>query len=290
MVTGALDRSVQVWHLPDGQAVGEPWRLAAPVSPRSLVFSPDGKRLFVGAADGLARVWEPGVTASAGLTLAHRGAVLAVAFSPDGSRLATACADGCARLWDGTSGRMIGSVMRHGAAVQAIAFSADGTLFASGSGDSRVQVWNGRTGRRLGRGFQTRAPPTALAFSPDGRMLATGGHNGRLKLWDAATGDPIGEGSRYPGAVTCLAFTESGTGLVAGGGPEGWIRRWSLKGLATSLSPDQLALRSQVETRRRVGPDGEIQTIPSAEWKVLAHRLAVLEREGRAHAAGNQRT
>ncbi|HYH65395.1 MAG TPA: hypothetical protein VD866_11930, partial [Urbifossiella sp.] len=57
-------------------------------SPRSGVFSPDGRRLFTGSADHTVRVWDT-ATGQEVLTIRHGNTVVALALSADGRRLAT---------------------------------------------------------------------------------------------------------------------------------------------------------------------------------------------------------
>ena len=54
-----------------------------------MAFSPDGKTLAAGAADGTVRLWDMATRQPIGNPLnGHGGAVNSVAFSPDGKTLA----------------------------------------------------------------------------------------------------------------------------------------------------------------------------------------------------------
>jgi WD40 repeat protein len=66
----------------------------------SVSWSPDGKRLATGSADGTVKVWD----ASAGRELlAYTGKVTSVSWSPDSKRLALGSSDGTAKVWEAAS-------------------------------------------------------------------------------------------------------------------------------------------------------------------------------------------
>lgn len=70
-------------------------------------FSPDGKKLFTGCTDGIAKLWDLSSGQAVATYKGHSGDVIAAAFSPDGSVLASAGNDGGIRTWNVQTGHQI---------------------------------------------------------------------------------------------------------------------------------------------------------------------------------------
>lgn len=67
----------------------------------SVAFSPDGRQIVSGGADGTLRRWDAGTGAAIGEPLTGHGVpVYSVAFSPDGRQIVSGSADGTVRLWE----------------------------------------------------------------------------------------------------------------------------------------------------------------------------------------------
>ncbi len=66
----------------------------------SVAFSPDGRTLASGAADGAIILWDVATGERLRTLQGHADMVLNVAFSPDGRTLASASEDGTIILWD----------------------------------------------------------------------------------------------------------------------------------------------------------------------------------------------
>ena len=144
---------------------GEPLALGRLTQLSCVAFSPDGRILALGAAegdfpsDGVVRMWD--VTTRRELaTLRHPGEIL----SPTGG-------------WNSTRN-----------CVSSLAFSPDGKTLATGT-EVGTAVWDIGSGRELiklpGYG-QSEAKVSSVEFSPDGKSLATAGNSG-CKLWDVST-------------------------------------------------------------------------------------------------------
>jgi WD40 repeat protein len=110
---------------------------------RSVVFSPDGRRLASAGRDEMVKVWDT-ATGQETLTLRAHTMIPSVAFRPDGRRLASAGWDGTVRLWDPDTGQEIRTLKGHADVVFSVAFSPDGRRLASASGDGTVKVWDAR--------------------------------------------------------------------------------------------------------------------------------------------------
>jgi WD40 repeat protein len=65
----------------------------------AVAFSPDGRLLASGGADGKMRLWDAATGEHRVTLTGHTDRVLAVAFSPGGRLLASGGADGKVRLW-----------------------------------------------------------------------------------------------------------------------------------------------------------------------------------------------
>src|SRR5262249_26555940 len=91
-------------------------------------FSPRGKFIVTGLADGTATVWDSHTGRRVVELRAHLdpSAVVSAAFSPDEGSIVIAEADGVARIWNLPSGELAGELKGHRHRLSSVEFSPDG--------------------------------------------------------------------------------------------------------------------------------------------------------------------
>jgi hypothetical protein len=197
IATSSSDRFT-VWDL----ATNEPLFALSP-DDRGLevcaAFSPDGKHLALGCADGTARLWDVKARREVkrwGEVSESRRGIVELAVSPDGRRLAT--------LADDVENNLL------------LRDLPKGTLRATLTLDR--QGYHPRNWLRL------------IAFSPDSQTLAASEKDGVVKCYDVAGGPTVSLVSAPEPEVMALAFQPTGRWLATAGEGD-WIKLWPWEGL-----------------------------------------------------------
>ncbi len=250
---------------------------------RSLVLSPDGRRIAAGYEFGKVRVWDAdAILEGTNKMVVHIGhdngkdylapgeahtirvapvGVVSLAFSPDGKRLATGSEDARITLLDPVSGKVLRSSIGHASTVLALAFSPDGKRLASASHDRTVKIWDASSGKELLTLTGHAGPVHAVVFSPDGKSVATAIDDSHIRLWNATTGAALRTLEKDKGEVLSLAFSPDGKRL-ASGSSEGFVNQWDLaSGKKLTMVHDRkdewYASRAAMVTKVLYSPDGK---------------------------------
>ena len=209
VLVGGADGEVRVFELTtEGRLVRRLARLRHGAPLGDSVFSPDGRSVFTGGADGVVIRWD----SRSGTPLAravHGAPIRELAVSPDG-RLVASAAREAARVWLAVD---LSPVRRlpHPFIVEGVSFDPTSTKLLTLARDARI--------------FDTRdwgrAPPVldqpgnivTAAFSPAGMLVATGGRDDVAMIWDVGDGSPRHR-LQHRGDVLDVAWSPNGSLLA----------------------------------------------------------------------------
>ncbi|MEO7411807.1 MAG: WD40 repeat domain-containing protein, partial [Opitutaceae bacterium] len=263
---------VRGWNLRTGVPEGPAFSPSAALVYVTANFSPDGKRLALGTADGAALIVDV-ATARPVVKFATRPLVpnQRVLFSPDGLRVVTANVQEETRLWDAISGQPISPATHIPGDGQSV-FSADGRWLAHWS-DNRTSLWDGRTGVPVGKIIS--GGGKIVRFNSDGSRLATAEREGDAQIWDVPSGEALTEPlSHRPSSAMNPQFSPDGRFLRTEGAR---FYLWSLpppanKGAAV---PEWLLQLATLSASKIVDEHGELVDDPAAFSRADALRREI---------------
>jgi WD40 repeat protein len=232
----------------------------------SLSFSPDGRQLLSGSADGLVQIWDTRTGQMLGSIAGHAAAASRLAFglqgkvivslnadfirfwnakdgrplrvlvpdveasdfvmSPDGHTLISHHAWET-RFWDMATGQVQRTILKIFGA--GMALSSDGRVFAFDDAVKTVELWSVDTGELLHALKGHTRSIYGLAFSPDGQLLASGGRDNTARLWKVSTGELLYTfDEKEKNSIDSVVFAPHGNLLIAGS-VDGTVYMWDVK-------------------------------------------------------------
>jgi WD40 repeat protein len=291
LVSKGSDGTIRVWEAspgPGGRTFGGDVEKL-----RSVVFSPDGKRVAACSSrwdDSVknyvasqVKVWDLQTGQDLLSLKEDTGRVLRVAYSPDGKRLAAGYGTwdndkgtyvaGEVKVWDAQTGRKVVTFKEHTAAVVSIAFSPDGKRIVSSSsvGDSHigdggdpgepgeVKVWDAETGQELLTLQGNKRFVNSVAYSRDGKRLATLGRDNTVKVWDSQTGQVVHTLNVRSFINGDIAFSPDGKRLASSSGAPGGLPPFEIKVWDAKTAEELHVLKGHTVPATSVvfSPDGE---------------------------------
>lgn len=299
------DKSIRLWHLPDGEPLGV---LRVPIDEgaegelHALAMAPDGSRLVVSGHTGI--TWDGSASLYVfdleagrmiGRVARQPHVINDLAYSPDGRFVAAVLGgnEGL-RVWDSKSFKLVFADPKYGGRGTWVGFAPDGRLVTAAF-DGLIRLYRRPTPDQFELSLSRPAPggtaPYSLSFSPDAELLAVGHYDsgavdilsGRSlePLYRAAGADPTS------GNLAAVAWSRDGGELAlwAGGSGHGadgrrFIRRWSGAGRGPSLDIPVAGSNLNALTQIPGGLLGFVSSDPS--WGLVdAKGRTTLLRHGR---------
>lgn len=167
----------------------------------ALTWSQDGRTLWAGGADGIARIWEFGSILQPKELLLHRGEICALATLSNPKTfqigmmpnpfLLSGGTDGCVSLWDIHIRQPIYRFNEPGTSICSVASHPNEPLFISGNDRGELQYWEPRFSGQT-RSWQAHFGAIChLQVAHHGEWFISGDAGNTVKMWRTTDGELI---------------------------------------------------------------------------------------------------
>ncbi|WNM59732.1 WD40 repeat domain-containing protein [Candidatus Nitrospira allomarina] len=161
------DEKIVVWDIPNGEARHT---IVAGSNLQSLVFSPDGKRLYSGASDGSIKLWDPIKGELQRILGGSERTASTLTFSDDGAYVLSGSEDSIITVWDHANHSVIAKFCTNSNVITALTMFSKSQVVVSGSSGGILSFWDLHTKTRLAT-WSGASPITCLAIGPNSRVL-----------------------------------------------------------------------------------------------------------------------
>ncbi|WP_171210621.1 c-type cytochrome [Ruegeria sp. HKCCA5426] len=180
VATASWDGTIGVWPV-DGSAPVVLGPTGSGVN--TVVFSPDGSKLYSAGMDGALLVWDLSTGQETLRLVEHGFGINELILNSQDNWIAYGAVDGVTRIRDLTTGEEQDFTLDR-RPILALALSPDRSLLAVGDGEGYIMVID-TVEWRIAQDFRAtlRGPVWALAFSADGRNIHAGGIDEAMYSW-----------------------------------------------------------------------------------------------------------
>jgi WD40 repeat protein len=194
----------------------------------SVAFSPDGKMIATGGADGNVRRWDAATGKEIGPVIEPVQQCCQKVAYLDADTLLTFGFQETVKFWDAATGKPKRAFAGSELQVTAVAYSPDGRHVAVGGGDAPIRIWDAAHGEPVVSLRDGSSYVTCLQFSQDGKLVVSGDNDGRARRWDWAKGGaPIEYVSDSRSPLSSIAVSPDGK-RIATGDEVGTVRVWAV--------------------------------------------------------------
>ncbi len=226
---------IRLWDTQTGKLTGA---LKSPTSPRSILFSPDGKTVISARIDRMIRFWDlqtrketAKINDAIGDNPKDRYEEPILALSLDGKLLAMAGTGDIVRVWDAKTRKLLKELpapeMQY---FRSMSFSPDGKQLAVKSLGKFV-IWEIAKGEPVHKLHESLKSLNVwnLAYSPNGKWLATSSGDGAIRLWDPQTEKEVQRFETHSNYFFNVVFSADSKTIVSSSLGESTVRFWDVE-------------------------------------------------------------
>jgi WD40 repeat protein len=268
LVSAGLDGRLLFW-MPELHSSAASAMIAGRSAPVWVsVYSPDGKKLFVGGQQKRFEIWD---IENKKLLVSRAGqpTTRCAAFSADGKTLAVGGDDKKILLADADSGETRMVLTGHLGAISAVVFDDESRTLVSGCDRGFVKVWDTATGKEKASWKKHKQQIYCLTFSPNRKWLITGGGHwltgdpGELIVWERTTGRVHARLKGHKLAVWTIVYTPDGK-RFATSDSSGAVKIWNAKTFA-----EERTLQHETWVRAlAMSPDGSTLAVGRGDGSI----------------------
>ena len=217
-----------------------------------VVYSSDGKYVASSSSSKVVNLSEVATGECIKRFEGHTDTIYSVAYSPDGKYIASGSKDKTIKLWKVATGECVKTFEGHTDTVYSVAYSPDGKYVASASEDETINIWEVASGKCIKTLIGHTSYVMSIAYSPNGKYIASGSLDYTIKLWEIASGNCVKTLEGHTGPVEYVSYSRDGTYLASGS----WDRTIKLWKVATGECIKTLAGHTDLVNSVCYSPDG----------------------------------